>query len=212
MTIKITKNNLILPLALTSSLVIFSTNTVAAPISYQGDISSGDTFTGVLSANEGYKAENPGGRNWWTFSGNAGDIIDITVGRLDGDLELAFELFFGTSSADESVFQYPGFSFGGLTYLRARDDNWGPNLPGPDFDPQLLGYKLKFTGTYSVVVLSTANDPGCVNNECSYAIAMAPALGSASAVPVPAAAWLFGSGLIGLAGLARRRPQNRVSN
>jgi hypothetical protein len=28
---------------------------------------------------------------------------------------------------------------------------------------------------------------------------------STSAVPVPAALWLFGSGLIGLAGVARRR-------
>jgi hypothetical protein len=32
---------------------------------------------------------------------------------------------------------------------------------------------------------------------------MAPAL--TSPVPVPAAAWLFGSGLLGLVGIARRR-------
>lgn len=31
------------------------------------------------------------------------------------------------------------------------------------------------------------------------------AMGSVSAVPVPAAVWLFGSGLLGLAGVARRR-------
>jgi hypothetical protein len=31
---------------------------------------------------------------------------------------------------------------------------------------------------------------------------------SVSAVPIPAAAWLFGSGLIGLAGLKRRQKAN----
>jgi len=31
--------------------------------------------------------------------------------------------------------------------------------------------------------------------------------GSASVVPVPAAVWLFGSGLLGLLGIARRKAQ-----
>lgn len=187
-----------LPSILAVTLPFITSTVTAATISYQGDISSGNTVTGTLTEDQGFRAENAGGRDWWTFSGQAGDVIDITVGRLDGDLELAFELFFGTTTADESTFQYPGYSFGGLTYLRARDDSWGPNLPGPDEDPQLLGYKLKFTGTYSVVVLSTANDPGCINTECSYAIALAPSLGTVSSVPVPAAGWLFASGLLGL--------------
>lgn len=36
-------------------------------------------------------------------------------------------------------------------------------------------------------------------------------LASPSAVPVPAAVWLFGSGLMGLVGLSRRRQQNQLS-
>jgi len=36
-----------------------------------------------------------------------------------------------------------------------------------------------------------------------YALAVRP--GDVSAVPVPAAVWLFGSGLMGLLGLARRK-------
>jgi len=36
----------------------------------------------------------------------------------------------------------------------------------------------------------------------SYSLA-----GNVSAVPVPAAIWLFGTGLIGLAGIARRKTQ-----
>ena len=40
-------------------------------------------------------------------------------------------------------------------------------------------------------------------NERLYALAIRP--GQVAAVPVPAAAWLFGSGLLGLVGIARRR-------
>jgi len=39
----------------------------------------------------------------------------------------------------------------------------------------------------------------------AYALHLEGTIGAASAVPVPAAVWLFGSGLVGLAGVARRR-------
>ncbi len=44
----------------------------------------------------------------------------------------------------------------------------------------------------------------CVNNNCSHVVA-SDWLFTASPVPVPAAVWLFGSGLLGLVGVARRR-------
>lgn len=53
-----------------------------------------------------------------------------------------------------------------------------------------------FTATWQAVVVG-----GSFNGQlATWNIA-----GTASAVPVPAAAWLFGSGLLGLAGVARRR-------
>ena len=42
------------------------------------------------------------------------------------------------------------------------------------------------------------------NNLADFALAV-PTPGAVSTVPLPAAAWLFGSGLLGLAGAARRR-------
>jgi len=35
---------------------------------------------------------------------------------------------------------------------------------------------------------------------------------SASTVPIPAAAWLFGSGIVGIAGIARRKKAHRILN
>ena len=53
-----------------------------------------------------------------------------------------------------------------------------------------------FTATWSAVVVGG----GFNNNVGTWTIE-----GNVSAVPVPAAVWLFGSGLVGLAGIARRR-------
>ncbi|MCB1701921.1 MAG: VPLPA-CTERM sorting domain-containing protein [Pseudomonadales bacterium] len=171
----------------------------AAPIAYQGDISSGNQVTGTLVGSDGYLAENESGREWWTFSGTAGDVVDITAGRLAADLDLGFSLYFGTTAVDESLFSFES-SFGGLTYLGFFDDNWGPNIPGPFADPQVLGYVLPSTGTYSLAVVSVLNGSEC--GTCDYALRLGD---SVSPVPVPAAAWLFGSALLGLAGVKRKK-------
>lgn len=44
----------------------------------------------------------------------------------------------------------------------------------------------------------------CINGECTHVIA-SDWLFTASPVPVPAAVWLFGSGMLGLIGIARRK-------
>jgi hypothetical protein len=59
--------------------------------------------------------------------------------------------------------------------------------------------KIKYTFTL-VDNPNTVTGSACIGyGDCGNAPAAAPA------VPVPAAAWLMGSGLVGLAGLARRR-------
>jgi len=54
--------------------------------------------------------------------------------------------------------------------------------------------------TQSIALKTNTSDPGVFGY---YAWAVRP--GDISAVPVPAAAWLFGSGLIGLIGVAKRK-------
>ena len=59
-----------------------------------------------------------------------------------------------------------------------------------------------FTLTYSAtapvsdLIFNTGNE---------YKLYLVGTIGAASAVPVPAAVWLFGSGLISLVGFARRK-------
>lgn len=56
---------------------------------------------------------------------------------------------------------------------------------------------LNVGGVTSITFFVNCNTDDCSANDYSLA--------GISAVPIPAAAWLFGSGLIGLAGIARRR-------
>ena len=56
------------------------------------------------------------------------------------------------------------------------------------------------TGTYTATWSAVVVGGGFNNNVGTWTIE-----GTVSAVPVPAAVWLFGSGLVGLAGIARRR-------
>jgi len=150
--------------------LLVSTSPNAAPITYQGDITFGSTVTGTLIGGNGWSAENELGREWWTFSGREGDIVSITGSRLDGDLDLAFSLYFGTTEVDESLFS--AFSdFGGMTFFEWYDDEWGPAIPGPERDPQVLGFWLPTTGTYSIAIESNGNGPAC--GACDYELTVA---------------------------------------
>ena len=57
--------------------------------------------------------------------------------------------------------------------------------------------------TYTWTVVTTGVDANNLLTQSEFPLTVT--LNAPSAVPLPAAAWLFGSGLIGLAGVARRR-------
>lgn len=115
-------------------------------------------------------------------------------------------------------------------------DGGGHPVPTGTFDPvagtislNLSSFYANWNGTDfnqgSPTVSGTVT--GCSGNTCSYNIAWFSTIvggpfngntgswklsgtvtGTAAPVPIPAAAWLFGSGLVGLVGIARRKRSN----
>ena len=90
--------------------------------------------------------------------------------------------------------------------------------PGTLSDSFLIPYKLAFGGvlTAGIDSINVAMDQsttwasdttvaGIVDDNASYITTNPYATFSVSAVPIPAAVWLFGSGLLGLIGVARRK-------
>jgi hypothetical protein len=84
-------------------------------------------------------------------------------------------------------------SFGTLDYLSFKFDSWVAVYQITNGD---------ITGSWDLEAL--CYDEGACNNGGQPA-ALSHSVGY-SVVPVPAAVWLFGSGLLGLVGLARRKP------
>ncbi len=193
---------------LTGVVGLFSIAVTAAPIVLDNSIScnAGNAINGITV---GDVTGNNGGANecWGTFNGNdpgpSGDGFD--VGGLIFDFVAKEDTPGGLSGADIGLSVLPDTGVDNGTW---------------SFDSS------KFAPTEFLIVLKAANSPGFAawifdgaaassdagawlvawtnNNgkprDLSHLSIYAP-----TAVPVPAAVWLFGSGLLGLAGIARRK-------
>jgi hypothetical protein len=124
----------------------------------------------------------------WTFGGpNATGMFtfDATTGLYS---DVAFNIITLFGNDDYST------ASGTALQLTSTSDFWGDNST-IDFAAGLtdLGWVINFTG------LAICGG-GICNGVSEDNIA-----GTVSAVPLPAAAWLFGSAILGLAGVARRK-------
>jgi PEP-CTERM motif-containing protein len=126
----------------------------ALPIQYQGNIViGGPAVTGSVSG-FGYISDEAANVDFWTFSGVAGQSVLIRGTRLDSRLDPSLNLYFGTTTADQSTFVHDS-NFGGLQLLATGDDEI--DVPGPFGDPALL-FELTRTGTYTIVLGGFASD------------------------------------------------------
>ena len=166
---------------------------------------------GSLSWNDPINAGDPIGTGWthtsrWTALTltEAADLT-ITLAANGSSLVPAFSLYAGQQQTDN------GGNGGWHVYNNAGNFDW--STADPTYDSSSLNYigNATASGTDSSITKTFSLGPGL------YSLVFggnppAGTLGSSvayqatlSTVPVPAAVYLFGSGLIGLAGLARRK-------
>jgi len=75
---------------------------------------------------------------------------------------------------------------------------------GGDLSPPIVAADLEDDGVFSGLLFSFGTNTSSVNIDWEWDSADTPRVGQ-GVVPVPAAVWLFGSGLLGLIGMARRK-------
>lgn len=157
-----------------------------------GDVTGGGSFLGTVTRSNAWAESNPVDGtevNFWSLSGSAGDSLSITIDSTT--IEFGVSVYQGLVEAFDLI--SPGFdnaaSFGENLFVTGTPF-FGAN------GTQLLNVLLPASGIYTIAVGGEQLDFG-TEYDYSMSVGVAP-------VPLPAAAWLFASALLG-AGILRRR-------
>ena len=164
----------------------------SAVIRYEGVITPPLTTVTSTVGGFGFIRQVASDVDFWSFAGVAGSQVSIRGTRLDAGLDPALDLYFGTTTADDSLFR-TGQSWGGLQFLAASDDVVDPPS-GPFGDPLLGFFTLPTTGVYTIAIGGAGSD-----GEGPYRYSL-----SVQAVPEPEIAWLLLAGVAGIGWRTRR--------
>lgn len=176
-------------------LMVMSGSVLAAPMHYTGDISGSGNYSGNLDINFGWIDPPFGLNSWgdhvdlWQIDGKAGDNLSLALSS--NELALGFSLYFGEINAMDlllGLFDNSG-NVGSANYLTGAS-LWNSAQTLQDF-------VLDYTGFYTLVV--GGKDFGGYSGY-SYDINVVK-----TSVSEPSAFLLLSAGLLGLAGLRRRR-------
>lgn len=151
------------------------------------------------------------------------DRLDITVNFADNQslrldqgggfgMSVVFRFGIGTEITP-SNFSFELFDLvtnGSFDYATAIGNQFGGFAEGrvllaSDLGIEAPGSFIQFSGMRMIFDIALLDDdPNLIFDRLSFQ-AINPSLVETSVIPVPAAAWLFASGLLGLAGIARRK-------
>ncbi|VAW74681.1 hypothetical protein MNBD_GAMMA13-787 [hydrothermal vent metagenome] len=193
-------------------LALFSQQSMAIPVAGIDFLDIANTVNASVGTYEtNYQAEGAAGpvdsivdgnSASYIFSNDATATVDVSFGSsifdvADVDLTL---LFVGAAGHSGTITLLGGSSDGS-----SADFDLAPSENYTGFNSvqdtvvfgifsETLDLNSLFSGTFSGVML-----------DISDASAVLSLVGTTAPVPVPAAVWLFGSGLLGLVGIARKR-------
>ena len=173
-------------------------------------------FDDVTEDSEATIADGYGGLNWsnfWVQNPVLGQVTDLDSGFYNGMVSEGYTAFNGLGGAAEISSDSP-FDFNSAYFSSAY--RWGLEITVTGFlnSSQVYQQKtvvntdsaqlftLNFVGIDRLVLSSTGGD---VYLGSGYHFTMDNASINTAPVPVPAAVWLFGSAIFGLAGIARRK-------
>ena len=151
--------------------------------------SASGSHSGAPNGSESPNIDNP-----WLFFGNTGMHQTTSAANVL------------TATGNAATIDFSGWSvtWNGIADIPMGAGAWGTNAEGVadvtcgvdcgDGD----SYTLTYTGRVP------AGDPSSFGN-VAYRLNLTGTVSAPSAIPVPAAVWLFGSGLVGLVGVARRK-------
>lgn len=154
------------------------------------DILDGGPGDDILNGNEGDDILN---------GGEGDDILfgEIGMNSLDGGIGDDIFRWLGGSPGDDTIFDESGFDVIQFTGTVTFDDLVLQILTGGDLQITAPGSTILIPGQYAGGSL--------VIEELQFSLDSSSYNLSSMTVPVPAAVWLFGSGVLGLVGIARRK-------